>query len=115
MNEVGIGILGGGYMGKAHAVGMSAVGAVFNTSLRPKLEMVCARSEESAERYRSQFGFSRATADWQTLVTNPKVDAIIIATPQETHRVIAEAAFALGKHVCIKPICKKLLGILSMK
>ena len=105
MNEVGIGILGGGYMGKAHAVGMSAVGAVFNTSLRPKLEMVCARSKESAERYRSQFGFSCATADWQTLVTNPKVDAIIIATPQETHRVIAEAAFALGKHVfCEKPL-----------
>ena len=39
MKEIGIGIVGGGYMGKAHAVAMSAVGAVFNTNLRPRLEM----------------------------------------------------------------------------
>ena len=40
MREIGIGIVGGGYMGKAHAVAMSAVGAVFNTNLRPRLETV---------------------------------------------------------------------------
>ena len=39
MKEIGIGIVGGGYMGKAHAVAMSAVGAVFNTNLRPRLEI----------------------------------------------------------------------------
>lgn len=41
MTEIGIGILGGGYMGKAHSVAMAAVGAVFNTKLRPRLEMIC--------------------------------------------------------------------------
>jgi predicted dehydrogenase len=35
MAEIGIGILGGGYMGKAHAVAMSAVGAVFDTASAP--------------------------------------------------------------------------------
>jgi predicted dehydrogenase len=35
--EIGIGIVGGGYMGKAHAAAMSAVGAVFETRLRPRL------------------------------------------------------------------------------
>ena len=35
MTDIGIGIVGGGYMGKAHAVAMSSVGAVFNTTLRP--------------------------------------------------------------------------------
>src|SRR5210317_2157485 len=59
--EIGIGILGGGYMGKAHAVAMSAVGAVFNTGLRPRLEMVCASTPDSAERYREAYGFNRAT------------------------------------------------------
>jgi ribosomal protein S9 len=44
VTEIGIGILGGGYMGNAHAVAMSAVGAVFDTALRPRLEMVCANS-----------------------------------------------------------------------
>ncbi len=105
MAQIGIGILGGGYMGKAHAVAMSAVGAVFNTGLRPRLEMVCASSPESAERYGRAYGFARATHDWKALVADPKVEAIVIATPQETHRAIAEAAFALGKPVlCEKPM-----------
>lgn len=105
MTEIGIGILGGGYMGKAHAVAMTAVGAVFNTKLRPRLEVVCANSPESAERYRAAYGFSRATDDWQSLVNDPKVEAIVIATPQGTHRAVAEAAFALGKPVfCEKPL-----------
>ena len=105
MTEIGIGILGGGYMGKAHAVAMSSVGAVFNTALRPRLEMVCASSADSAERYRAAYGFARATHDWQILVNDPKVEALIIATPQSTHRAAAEAAFTLGKPVfCEKPL-----------
>ncbi len=105
MTEIGIGILGGGYMGKAHAVALSAVGPVFNTALRPRLEMICASSTQSAERYRQAFGFLRATDDWRALVNDPKIDAIVIASPQSTHRDVAEAAFALGKPVfCEKPL-----------
>ena len=103
--DIGIGIVGGGYMGKAHSVAMSAVGAVFDTALRPRLEMICASSEASAERYRVAYGFARATSDWRTLVNDPKVEAIVIASPQDTHRLIAETAFAQGKPVfCEKPL-----------
>lgn len=105
MKEIGIGILGGGYMGKAHAVAMSAVGAVFETNLRPRLEMVCASTPQSAERYRAAYGFARATDDWRVLVNDPRVEAVVIATPQDTHCAVSEAAFALGKPVfCEKPM-----------
>lgn len=105
MADIGIGIVGGGYMGKAHAVAMAAVGAVFNTSLRPRLEMVAATSRESAERHRAALGFALATDDWRALVEDPKIEAIVIASPQDTHRAIAEAALALGKPVfCEKPL-----------
>ncbi len=105
MREIGIGIIGGGYMGKAHAVAMSAVGAVFNTELRPRLEMVCASSAASAERYRQEFGFKRATDNWQDLVNDPEIEAVIIASPQSTHESITLAACAAGKHVfCEKPL-----------
>ncbi|WP_170574047.1 Gfo/Idh/MocA family protein [Ruegeria atlantica] len=106
MPEIGIGIVGGGYMGKAHSVAMSAVGAVFNTALRPRLEMICASTPESADRYRTAYGFKRATEDWRVLVNDPAVEAVVIASPQETHRQIAEAALALGKPV----LCEKPLG-----
>ncbi|MEM1063905.1 MAG: Gfo/Idh/MocA family oxidoreductase [Pseudomonadota bacterium] len=105
MAQIGIGIVGGGYMGKAHAVAMAAVGAVFDTVLRPRLEMVAASSAESAERYAVAFGFKRAAADWRAVVEAPEVEAVVIASPQHTHRAIAEAAFALGKPVfCEKPL-----------
>lgn len=105
MQDIGIGIVGGGYMGKAHSVAMAAVGAVFNTRLRPRLEMICATTPAKAEGYRAAYGFARATADWQALVSDPKVEAVIIASPQDTHRTIAEAAFALKKPVlCEKPM-----------
>jgi predicted dehydrogenase len=105
MAEIGIGIIGGGYMGKAHAVAMAAVGAVFDTPLRPRLEMVAAASPDSAARYAHAFGFRRAARDWQALVDDPAVEAIVIASPQATHRAIAAAAFARGKPVfCEKPL-----------
>lgn len=105
MREIGIGIIGGGYMGKAHSVAMAAVGAVFNTGLRPRLEVICATSQASAESYRAAYGFARATPDWRVLVADPRVQAIVIASPQETHREIAEAAFARGLPVfCEKPL-----------
>jgi len=105
MADIGIGLVGGGYMGKAHAVAFSAVAAVFNTPLRPKLEMIAAGSLTSAERYRAAYGVARAARNWQELVADPKVGAVVIASPQSTHREIAEAAFAAGKPVfCEKPL-----------
>ncbi len=107
MKEIGIGIVGGGYMGKAHSVAMAAVAPIFELDLRPRLEMIAATSPESAERYRAAYGFRRATADWRELVADPSVEAIVIASPQDTHREVALAAFALGKPV----MCEKPMGV----
>jgi len=107
VTDIGIGIVGGGYMGKAHAVAMSAVAAVFNTRLRPRLEVICTTTEEGAAEKARQFGFARSTADWQTLVADPKLGAVVIASPQDTHMAIALAALSAGKHV----FCEKPLGL----
>lgn len=115
MSDIGIGIVGGGYMGKAHSVAMAAVGAVFGTALRPRLEMIAASSLESAERYRAAFGFSRAAPDWQALVDDPAVGAVIIASPADTHWPIAEAALSLGKPVfCEKPLADTIADARAM-
>ncbi len=105
MSEIGIGLVGGGYMGTAHAVALSAVAAIFDTPLRPRLEVIAATTRDSAARYARAYGFARGTSDWRDLVADPKVQAVVIASPQSTHRAIAEAAFAAGKPVfCEKPL-----------
>ncbi len=115
MTQIGIGLIGGGYMGKAHAVAYSAVGAVFDTALRPRLEMIAAGTPASAERYRAAYGFARAARDWQELVADPRVEAVVIASPQSTHREIAAAAFALKKPVfCEKPLGASLADAQAM-
>ncbi len=105
MRRIGIGVIGGGYMGKAHSVAMNAVGAVFGTKLRPHCEMICTTTQEGAARKAAELGFDRSTSDWRVLVDDPAVEAIIIATPQHTHLEIALAAFERGKAVfCEKPM-----------
>ena len=107
MSNIGIGIIGGGYMGKAHSVAFAAVASVFNTALRPQLVSICASTPPSAESYRKAYGFEKATSDWCELVADPEVQAIVIASPQATHHDIAIAALAAGKPV----LCEKPLGI----
>jgi predicted dehydrogenase len=107
VTQIGVGIVGGGYMGKAHAVAMASVAAVFDTALRPTLEVICTTTEAGAADKARQFGFKRSTSDWRVLVDDPAVQAIVIASPQQTHCEIALAAFALGKHV----LCEKPLGL----
>lgn len=106
MTDIGIGIIGTGYMGKLHSVAMHSVATVFDTPLRPVCEMICATTEAGAADKARKFGFNRSTHDWRVLVNDEKVEAIVIASPQETHLEIAKAAFALGKPV----LCEKPLG-----
>lgn len=97
--------MGTGYMGKAHAVALQAVGARFDTGLRPVCEVICSTTAAGAARKAAEYGFNASTSRWQELVSNPRVEAIVIASPQTTHRAIALAAFAAGKPVfCEKPL-----------
>ncbi len=105
MKQVRIGLIGAGFMGRAHAIAYREVGAIFDLPAAPVLEMIAEIDERTSKRAASQFGFRRATGDWRQLVTDPAVDVVDITTPTTQHRGIAIAAFAAGKHVyCEKPL-----------
>jgi predicted dehydrogenase len=105
MRDIGVGIIGTGFMGKAHAFAYRAVSGIFPVKLVPVLEMVADNNVEAAGHAHRQLGFTHVTADWKELVNNPKVEIVSITTPNVVHREMALAAVAAGKHVhCEKPI-----------
>lgn len=99
------GVIGAGYMGKAHTIAIQTAGTVFALAARPVAEMIATSSEDSAERAAAALGFRRHTGDWRRLVADAEVDAVVICTPTYQHREMALAAIAHGKHVlCEKPL-----------
>jgi predicted dehydrogenase len=105
MRDIGVGIIGTGFMGRAHGLAYRAVSGIFPTALRPVLEIVADNNTEAGERARRQLGFKRFTPDWRALVADPSIEIVSITTPNLVHREMALAAIAAGKHVhCEKPI-----------
>ena len=105
MHEIGIGLIGSGFMGKAHALAFGAVKAIMGDVPTPRLEVLCDAPLPQAEKMASQFGFGRATDDWKALVSDPRVDMVSITTPNHLHFEMAMAAINAGKHVyCEKPL-----------
>ena len=105
MKEIGIGVIGTGFMGKAHSIAYSASTSVFGTGLRPRLEIVCDLSPERASQRATDLGFSRYSDDWRAVVSDPAVELVSVCTPNDTHAEISIAALAAGKHVwCEKPM-----------
>lgn len=103
--RLGIGLIGTGFMGKAHALGFTIAARVFDLPFELDLVSVADVTQEGAEAARGRLGFRKATADWRELLTDPEIDIIDITTPNLLHKEMALAAFAHGKHVyCEKPL-----------
>jgi len=116
MKEIGVGVIGTGFMGKAHSIAYSASASVFGTGLRPRLEMVCDLSPERAQNRATDLGFSRYNADWQDVVNDPAIDLISVCTPNDTHAEISIAALKAGKNVwCEKPMSTTLADSIAMR
>src|SRR5215471_15517821 len=99
MRDIGVGIIGTGFMGRAHGLAYRAVAGIFPTELRPVLEIVADNNAEAGKRAHRQLGFRRVTARWEELVTDPAIEIVAITTPNVVHREMALAAIAAGKHV----------------
>ena len=104
--KLGIGIIGMGWMGIAHSRSYRNVVERFpDLGVQPKLvacvDEVGSRSQSAQDR----FGFVYSTQDWQKIIDDPKIDAITVATPNNTHLKIVNSAIRAGKHVfCEKPV-----------
>lgn len=75
----------------------------------PRAELVAACDTDPAllDRRKSEWGIDRVSTNHEDIVNDPNVDAVVIATPNFTHRPISEAAAKAGKHI----MCEKPLGL----
>ena len=106
MKDIRIGLIGAGFMGKAHAVAFKNVPLVFgNEPGRPILEIIADVDAQLVAKRAEEFGFARSTTNWRAVVEDPEVDIVDITTPNNLHAEIAIAAAEAGKHIyCEKPL-----------
>ena len=106
MKDIRIGLIGAGFMGKAHATAFKNVPLVFGNELaRPILEVIADVDEQAVEKRAAEFGFARWTTEWRDVIKDPQVDLVDITTPNHLHTEMAIAAAEAGKHVyCEKPL-----------
>ncbi|HID24563.1 MAG TPA: Gfo/Idh/MocA family oxidoreductase, partial [Planctomycetaceae bacterium] len=74
---------------------------------RAELVCICDPDEKLLQRRQHQWDVRKATRDYRQVAADPEIDAVIIATPNHTHRPIALECIAAGKHV----LCEKPLGL----
>ncbi|HHI80071.1 MAG TPA: Gfo/Idh/MocA family oxidoreductase [Planctomycetes bacterium] len=107
--RLGIGLVGQGFMGRAHSNAWGQAARFFDLSLRPSLVQVVARNRETLPRFAERFGWQGWGGSLRSLVQNPEVDLVDIGTPNQLHASQALAALAAGKHVaCEKPLARNL-------
>ncbi|PKP75115.1 MAG: 1-carboxy-3-chloro-3,4-dihydroxycyclo hexa-1,5-diene dehydrogenase [Alphaproteobacteria bacterium HGW-Alphaproteobacteria-6] len=103
--ELCIGLIGSGFMGKAHVFGYATAQKVFDLPCRIRLHSLADVSDTAAQRAAQAFGFENATSDWRAMVADPAIHVINITAPNALHKEMALAAIAAGKHVhCEKPL-----------
>ena len=100
-----IGLIGSGFMGKAHVYGFATAQKVFDLPRTLDLHTIADINSEAASRAAQQFGFRNSTANWREMLADPDIDIIDITAPNALHKEMALEAIAAGKHVyCEKPL-----------
>jgi predicted dehydrogenase len=91
--EIRVGIVGAGQITRTrHFPGFRAIPGV-------RIVGVCNRRQESARRVAREFDIPKVYGNWEDLVTDPEVDAVVIGAWPYLHCPVTLAAFDAGKHV----------------
>ncbi len=100
-----IGMIGYGFMGRAHSNAYRKVSNFFDLDRQPVLKAACARDAAKVKAFADQWGYESVETDWRKLVERKDIDAVDICVPNNLHLEIAVAAAQAGKMIlCEKPL-----------
>ncbi len=100
MNDVSIGIVGLGYWGPNLARNFAALPGA-------RLAWLCDGRQEMLDRQGASHPQAQLTQNFDDLLEDPSLDAIVLATPVPTHATLAEKVLDAGKHCFVeKPLAQ---------
>ncbi len=103
--QLRIGLIGYGFMGRAHSNAFAQVGHFFPSEHEIVLQAVCGRDAVAAQAFADKWGYKSIETDWKKLIAREDIDVIDIATPNNLHAEQAIAAAKAGKMIlCEKPL-----------
>ncbi|MBE7169624.1 MAG: Gfo/Idh/MocA family oxidoreductase [Williamsia sp.] len=92
-------LLGTGFIGRFYAESLHA------QRRKDRIQMIYARSAESATRFAADFQIPHTSTDMEEAISHPSTDAVVIALPNHLHLPAVLACAKAGKHVlCTKPL-----------
>jgi predicted dehydrogenase len=107
VDEIGVGMLGYAFMGKAHSNAFKKIPYItWPPPLFPRLFAIAGRDAEAVSDAAERYGYVYATRDWRELIDDDRIGLFDNGGPNSLHAEPTIAAARAGKHV----ICEKPLG-----
>lgn len=108
--ELGVGMVGYGFIGKVHTFAHRSLQLFYDPlPARTRLVGVCTATEESGQKAREQAGYEFATTDYRNLLDRDDIHIIHCCTPNDAHHALLKDALRANKHIyCDKPLTRTL-------
>jgi predicted dehydrogenase len=113
---VGFGLLGYGFMGKAHTNALRTIPYVFwPSAARPEPVAIAGRTEAKVREAATRYGYASWSTDWRDVVADERVEVFDNVGPDAEHVEPTLAAIEAGKHVvCEKPLASNAADALHL-
>jgi predicted dehydrogenase len=106
MNELNIGLIGAGLIGRTHSIAFKLVKGFFAEKTKDvSLNLLAEENEESARSGAAHLGFDEWTSDYRELLERKDIQLVVVAVPNNKHKEIVLEAIHYGKNIlCEKPL-----------
>ncbi len=113
---VNVGLIGCGFMGKAHSFGYRNVNQMWDPPVKAVMKCIAGTEpEDVVKQTAASYGWQEYETDWRRMIERQDIDLIDISTPNFVHVEEAVAAAQAGKDVlCEKPLANDLDGARQM-